>query len=50
MASKVGNVLVDQVLGSTDAEDAFKAWWDKCKDFIVYGLIILGNQLSRKCY
>jgi len=41
MAS-LGNALFS-ALSHTKAEEAFRPGWDRFEDFLVYGLIILGN-------
>ncbi len=34
-----------QVLGHSDAEKAFRPWWDSFEDYLIYSLILLGNPL-----
>ena len=46
MAAVVGNVLVGKVFELSEAEAAFQTWWDKAKDFMVYGLVMLGKKFS----
>ncbi|CAB4069676.1 LRRC8 [Lepeophtheirus salmonis] len=41
MAS-LGNALVNKILGHSEAEKAFRPWWDNLEDFLVYGLVMLG--------
>ena len=38
----LGNALVNKILGHTQAEKAFRPWWDNFEDFLVYGLVMLG--------
>ena len=38
----VGTALLDKFINCSDAERAFKPWWDTTQDFLVYGLIMLG--------
>ena len=42
MAS-LGAALATNVLGHTDAEKAFRPWWDNFEDYLIYGLITLGK-------
>ena len=42
MAS-LGNALVSKILGHSEAEKAFRPWWDNLEDFLVYGLVMLGK-------
>ena len=39
----VGGALLDKFIGTSEAEKAFQPWWDTVEDFLVYGLIMLGN-------
>ena len=41
MAS-LGSALISRVLGHSEAEEAFRPWWDTCEDFLIYGLVMLG--------
>ncbi len=41
MAS-LGDALVNKILGHSDAEKAFRPWWDNLEDFLVYALVMLG--------
>ena len=43
MAASVGATVASQVLGHTEAEKAFRPWWDKFEDQLIYGLITLGK-------
>ena len=43
MAASVGATVASQVLGRTEAEKAFRPWWDKFEDQLIYGLITLGK-------
>ena len=38
----IGTALIERVLGHTDAEKAFRPWWDTLEDYIIYGLVMLG--------
>ena len=42
MATIAGTALLGKVLGHSDAENAFRPWWDVLEDFLVYGLIMAG--------
>ena len=35
--------LVTHVLGRTDAEKAFRPWWNTSQDYLVYALVTLGQ-------
>ena len=39
----VGTQLIDKFIGQSEAEQAFQPWWDTTANFLVYGLILLGN-------
>ena len=39
----IGKDMVDKVFAHTAAEKAFRPWWDKLEDYLVYGLIMLGK-------
>ena len=43
--SSLANALVSQVLGHSDAEKAFRPWWDNFEDYLVYALVMLGKSL-----
>ena len=43
MAALVGANVAASVLGHSVAEKAFRPWWDKFEDRLIYGLIVLGN-------
>ena len=45
--SSLANALVSQVLGHSDAEKAFRPWWDNFEDYLVYALVMLGKSLPR---
>ena len=45
MAASVGATVASQVLGRTEAEKAFRPWWDKFEDQLIYGLITLGKKI-----
>ena len=38
----IGKALMKNVLGHSDAEKAFRPWWDTLEDFLLYGLVMLG--------
>ena len=38
----VGSLLMNKVLGHSEAEKAFHPWWNTLEDFLVYSLVILG--------
>ena len=42
--SVVANALLDKFIVHSEAERAFKPWWNTTKDFLVYGLIMLGKK------
>ena len=42
MAS-LGNALVEKILGHSNAEKAFRPWWDNLEDYLTYGLVMLGE-------
>lgn len=46
MAS-LGDKMVSALFGQTEAEKAFRPWWDNLEDILVYGLILLGKQTIR---
>ena len=41
--SSLAHALVGQVLGHSDAEKAFRPWWDNFEDYLVYALVMLGK-------
>lgn len=41
----LGTVLAKEVLGFDDANKAFRPWWDTTQDFLMYGMVVLGNSL-----
>lgn len=45
MAS-LANALASKILGHSAAEKAFRPWWDDFEDFLVYGLLMLGEYVS----
>ena len=49
MAASVGATVASQVLGRTEAEKAFRPWWDKFEDQLIYGLITLGKIIINYC-
>jgi len=44
--SVVANALLDKFIVHSEAERAFKPWWNTTKDFLVYGLIMLGKAFN----
>ena len=42
--SVVANALLDKFIVHSEAERAFKPWWNTTKDFLIYGLIMLGKK------
>ena len=38
----LGSDLLSKVFGHSEAEDAFRPWWDNLEDFLIYGLVMLG--------
>jgi len=38
----LGTTLMSKVLGHSEAEKAFRPWWDNLEDFMIYGLVMLG--------
>ena len=46
--SSLANALVSQVLGHSDAEKAFRPWWDNFEDYLVYALVMLGKYYLHK--
>ena len=43
MATLVGANVASSILRRSDAEKAFRPWWDNFEDQLVYGLICLGT-------
>ena len=39
----LGSALAGQVFGYSDAEKAFRPWWDNFQDYLVYTLVMLGK-------
>jgi hypothetical protein len=39
----VASSLAKSVLGHSDAENAFRPWWDTVQDHLIYGLITTGQ-------
>ena len=39
----LGNVITSKLLGRSDAEKAFRPWWENLEDILLYGLVLLGN-------
>ena len=42
MAASLGKTIQAEILDSTEAENAFEPFWDKCKKYLIYGLVIGG--------
>ena len=42
MAALVGAKVASFVLNHSEAEKAFRPWWDNFEDQLIYGLILLG--------
>jgi len=38
----IGSLLMNKVLGHSDAEKAFRPWWDTLEDILIYSLVLLG--------
>eukprot|EP00092_Neocalanus_flemingeri_P069496 GFUD01085180.1.p1 GENE.GFUD01085180.1~~GFUD01085180.1.p1 ORF type:complete len:487 (-),score=116.41 GFUD01085180.1:160-1620(-) len=38
----IGSLLMNKVLGHSEAEKAFRPWWDTLEDFLIYSLVLLG--------
>ena len=49
MATLVGSKVATEVLGHSVAENAFRPWWDKFEDHLIYGLIVLGKLIFGSC-
>jgi len=39
----IGNALLKTFAEHTEATQAFEPWWDTTKEFLVYGLIMIGK-------
>ena len=39
----VASSVAKSVLGHSDAEKAFRPWWDTVQDHLIYGLITIGK-------
>ena len=39
----VGTEILDKFLHRTEAEKSFHPWWTTTKDFVFYGIILLGK-------
>ena len=39
----VASSVAKSVLGHSDAENAFRPWWDNVQDHLIYGLITTGK-------
>ena len=42
----VGTALISKITSKNSAQRAFEPWWDTAEDYLVYGLIMLGNELN----
>jgi len=40
--AQIGSLLMGKVLGHSDAEKAFRPWWDTLEDYLIYSLVLLG--------
>ena len=38
----IGAALLGKVLGHSEAEKAFRPWWDSLEDYLIYGLVMIG--------
>lgn len=38
----IGTLLMNKVLGHSEAEKAFRPWWDTLEDILIYSLVVLG--------
>ena len=38
----IGAALMGKVLGHSEAEKAFRPWWDSLEDYLIYGLVMIG--------
>ena len=41
----LGGDLRKQILGHSDAEKAFRPWWDNLEDGIMYSLVVMGKEI-----
>ena len=39
----VASIVAKSVFGHSDAENAFRPWWDSVQDHLIYGLITTGK-------
>ena len=39
----VASIVAKSVFGHSDAENAFRPWWDTVQDHLIYGLITTGK-------
>merc|ERR1711971_1251784 len=37
----LGAAVMGKVMGKTEAEEAFRPWWDSLSDYILYGLAMI---------
>ena len=44
MANIAGD-LTKKIFGHTDADKAFRPWWDNLEDGVLYGLVVMGKQI-----
>ena len=40
--AQIGTDLMTRVVGHTEAERAFRPWWDIVEDYIIYALAMIG--------
>lgn len=38
----IGSLLMNKAFGHSEAEKAFRPWWDSLEDFLIYSLVLLG--------
>ena len=38
----IGAAIMSNVLGHSDAQKAFRPWWDSLEDYLIYGLVTIG--------
>ena len=38
----IGAALMEKVNGHSEAEMAFRPWWDRLEDYLIYGLVMIG--------
>lgn len=43
MAHSIGFDVAKEAFSYSDAQNAFRPWWDRVEDYLVYALILLGN-------